>query len=141
MIIACDVDDMSPEYLAAAADGVRADGALDVVLVPVLMKKGRAGTRIEVVSGREDAARLEARLLRDTTTIGVRTTVATRRVLARREDAVTVLGHSIRLKVVDTPDGTSRSKPEFDDVQRAALATNRRSADIYHLALAAAERR
>jgi uncharacterized protein (DUF111 family) len=40
-LIAADLDDMSPEYLAAVADRARAEGALDVVLIPVSMKKGR----------------------------------------------------------------------------------------------------
>ena len=48
-LLACEVDDIPAEYLAAAADRLRADGALDVVLQPVVMKKGRAGTRIEVL--------------------------------------------------------------------------------------------
>ena len=40
--LVADVDDMSPEYLAGAVDSLRGAGALDVVLVPVQMKKGRA---------------------------------------------------------------------------------------------------
>ena len=48
-MLACDVDDMSPEYLAAVADRARAEGALDVMLLPTVMKKGAAGTRIELL--------------------------------------------------------------------------------------------
>jgi uncharacterized protein (DUF111 family) len=51
-----------------------------------------------------------------------------------------VLGHTIRVKVVTLSDGARRAKPEFDDVQRVALATNRSAADIYQLALAAERR-
>jgi uncharacterized protein (DUF111 family) len=61
--------------------------------------------------------------------------------LARKERSVTVHGHPIRLKEVSLPDGTIRAKPEFDDVQAAALATGHRPLDIYQLALGAAERR
>jgi uncharacterized protein (DUF111 family) len=48
-----------------------------------------------------------------------------------------VLGRPVRVKVVTLPDGTARMKPEFEDVQRAALATERRALDIYQLALVA----
>jgi uncharacterized protein (DUF111 family) len=61
--------------------------------------------------------------------------------LPRRVIQVTVLGEPVRLKEVTLPDGTTRAKPEFDDVQRIALASGRRPLDIYQLALAAAERR
>ena len=139
-LITCDVDDMSPEYLAAAAEHARAEGALDVVLLPTTMKKGRAGTRLEVLCRPEDAERFEWMLLSETTSIGVRRCDVTRVALPRTERTVDVLGHPIRLKVVTLPAGGTRAKPEFDDVQRTALATGRRPIDIYHLALGAAER-
>jgi uncharacterized protein (TIGR00299 family) protein len=140
VLIACDVDDMSPEYLAAVTDRARADGALDAVLLGTTMKKGRHGTRIEILARPADAARFETLLLRETTTIGVRRSEVSRVVLPREEVTVDVLGHPLRLKVATLPDGDRRAKPEFDDVQRVALATGRRAADIYQLALSAERR-
>jgi uncharacterized protein (TIGR00299 family) protein len=139
-IVACDVDDMSPEYVAGAAERARAAGALDVTLVAVTMKKGRQGTRVEILCRPEDAPRFEQLLLRETTTIGVRRSDVDRVMLAREEVTVDVLGHTIRVKVVTLSDGGRRAKPEFDDVQRVALATSRSAADIYELALAAERR-
>ena len=139
-IVAADIDDMSPEYLAAIVDRARAEGALDAVHLPVTMKKGRQGTRVEVLCRPEDAARFEGLLLRETSTIGVRRTEASRSVLPREECSADVLGHSVRVKVVTLPGGERRSKPEFDDVQRVALATGRSAFDIYQLALAAERR-
>jgi uncharacterized protein (TIGR00299 family) protein len=139
-IVACDVDDMSPEYVAGAAERARLAGALDVTLVAVTMKKGRQGTRIEILCRPEDAQQFEAMLLRETTTIGVRRSDVERVMLPREEATVDVLGHTIRVKVVTLSDGARRAKPEFDDVQRVALATTRSAADIYQLALAAERR-
>ena len=140
VLVAADVDDMSPEYLAAVVERARLDGALDAVLVPVGMKKGRQGTRVEVLCRPEDASRFEALLLRETSTIGVRRMEASRIALPREEHTTDVLGHAIRVKVVTLPTGERRAKPEFDDVQRAALATGRSGFDIYQLALAAERR-
>jgi uncharacterized protein (TIGR00299 family) protein len=139
-LVAADLDDMTPEYLAAVAERSRIEGALDTVLLPVLMKKGRQGTRIEILCRPDDADRFESLLLRETTTIGVRRSAASRRVLRREESRVDVLGHSVRVKVVTLPTGERRAKPEFDDVQRCALATGRAPSDIYQLALAAERR-
>jgi uncharacterized protein (TIGR00299 family) protein len=141
VVLACDVDDMSPEYLAAFTDRARADGALDVVLLPTTMKKGRQGTRIELLVRPADAARFERLLLLETSSIGVRRAEVSRVALARRERTVTVLGHVVRLKEVTLPDGDLRAKPELDDIQAVALATGRRPLDIYQLALGASERR
>jgi Uncharacterized conserved protein len=140
VLLACDVDDMSPEYVAAFADRARAAGALDVVLLATTMKKGRPATRIELLVRSEDASRFESLLLLETTSIGVRRMEVSRMALARRIKTVTVLGHDVRVKEVTLPDGGARAKPELDDVQAVALATGRRPLDIYQLALAASER-
>jgi uncharacterized protein (TIGR00299 family) protein len=140
VMVSCDVDDMSPEYVAAVADRARGEGALDVVLLATTMKKGRQGTRVELLCRPEDAGRFERLLLGETTSIGVRRSELSRVALERQQGEVDVLGHTVRIKFVVLPDGGSRAKPEFDDVQRTALATGRRPADIYQLALAAAER-
>jgi len=84
------------------------------------MKKGRPGTRVEVLSRPSDADRLEGLLLSEGPTIGVRRVEATRVVLPRREETRVVAGHPIRFKVVTMPDGSERAKPEFDDVQGVA---------------------
>lgn len=139
-LVSADLDDMSPEYLAGVADRARAEGALDAVLIPVTMKKGRQGTRIEILARAGEANRFESLLLRETSTIGVRRTDVSRMALPREERAADVLGHSIRVKVVTLPSGERRAKPEFDDVQRVALATGRSAFDIYQLALAAERR-
>jgi uncharacterized protein (DUF111 family) len=131
---------MTPEYIAAAADHARESGALDVTLLPVTMKRGRPGTRIEVLCGRSDRKRLEQLLLVETTTIGVRCREVERRALPREVHQLEVLGHTVSAKLVRLPDGHTRVKPEFADVQRVALATGRPLQDIFRLASAAADR-
>ena len=138
--LTCDVDDMTPEYLAGVAERVRDAGALDVVLIPATMKRGRPGARMEVLSRTADAARLQELLLLESTSIGVRRREVQRRVLARERVVCSVLGHEIAAKVVVLPNGNRRAKPEFADVQRVALETGRPLQDIYRLAAAAAER-
>jgi uncharacterized protein (DUF111 family) len=138
--LACDIDDMSPEYLAAVADRVREAGALDVTLLPVTMKRGRPGTRVEVLAKPSDATRLEDLLLVESSTIGVRRRSVRRRALAREVISVTVLGQAVSAKVATLPNGERRAKPEFADVQRVALATGRPLQDIFRLAAAEAER-
>jgi len=140
VVLAADVDDMSPEYLAAAGDQLRAEGALDVTMHQVVMKKGRAGTRIEILCAEQSADALEERTLAITTTIGVRRTVVTRRALAREATVVYVDGHPVRVKLVTRPGGVVTAKPEHDDVIRIAEATGRAAASIFRDAELAAER-
>ena len=88
-----------------------------------------------------DAARLEELLLVESTTIGVRERQVRRRALERNVIHVTVLDHDVAVKRVALPNGHFRSKPEFADVERVALATGRPMQDIFRLALVESERR
>jgi uncharacterized protein (TIGR00299 family) protein len=140
MELVADLDDMTAEYVAAAADAVREAGALDVVVTPTVMKRGRPGLRIEALVNPEDAPVVERVLFRETTTIGVRRRSVERIALPRSTVSVDVHGHSVSVKVAVLPDGTKRAKPEFVDVQRVSLATGRPLQDIFRLALTGAER-
>jgi len=140
VLLAADVDDMEPEYLAGAADALRAAGALDVVLLPSLMKKGRPGARIEVLARPADAEALERALFTETTTIGVRRSRVLRHALPREMRSVEVRGHAVRMKIVAMPDGARRVKPEYDDVVRLAEVTGVTLREAVTAAREAAER-
>jgi uncharacterized protein (DUF111 family) len=140
VLLAADIDDMTGEYLADVADALRAAGAADVVLVPTIMKKGRPGTRVEVLAHPATAERLERVLLEQSTTLGVRRMAVERTALPRRTVSVDVDGHLIAVKVATLPDGATRAKPEYVDVHRVAEATGLRPSDIFSLAAEAARR-
>lgn len=140
-MLAADVDDMTGESLAALAERLREAGALDVVLIQTLMKKGRPGTRIEILASPGRAAALENLLLTESSSIGVRRITVARRALPRDLSSVEVLGHPIAVKVVTLPDGSSRGKPEFEDSQRVARATGRTLREVLALASRAADER
>ena len=139
-MLAADIDDMAGEYLADVADQLRDAGALDVVLLATTMKKGRPGTRIEVLCRPDDAERLEVILVTQSTTIGVRRQVVSRRALPREVRTVEVGGHAVRVKVVALPGGGVRAKPEYEDVREAARASGRPMAAIFDEARLEAER-
>ena len=129
-VLSADIDDMSPEELAGAADVLRAEGALDVVLLHTTMKKGRLGTRVEALVQTSNLPRLEELIFQHFTTIGVKTFDVVRSALQRESKLVRFDGRDIRVKVATLPDGTHRAKPEFDDLRRVAEETERPVAEI-----------
>jgi uncharacterized protein (TIGR00299 family) protein len=129
-VLSADIDDMSPEELAGAADVLRAEGALDVVLLHTTMKKGRLGTRVEALVQSSDLARLEEQIFLQFTTLGLKTFDVVRKALTRESRLVRFDGRDIRVKVATLPDGTQRAKPEFDDLRRVAEETARPLAEI-----------
>lgn len=82
------LDDCTGEALAVASEKLLAAGALDVALVPCTMKKSRPGVVLRALAREADVPALAEILLRETTTIGLRTHKVRRMTMAR--EAVTV---------------------------------------------------
>lgn len=131
VLLATDVDDMSPEYVEPLRQALVAAGALDVQTWPVQMKKGRQGFRLEVVAPEALADAVTAELFRHSTTAGVRRWVAERATLSRHELTVRLDGVAVRVKVLEQADGGGvRLKPEYDDVLAAARALGMPPIDV-----------
>jgi pyridinium-3,5-bisthiocarboxylic acid mononucleotide nickel chelatase len=90
--------------------------------VPVVMKKGRAGTRLEVLLEPDRLEAVLSALFRGTTTLGARYWPVKRPELARWEQTVSWRGQRIRRKAARLPDGVTRWKPEYEDIAAAARA-------------------
>ena len=135
VVLEANVDDMNPEFLPAAVDALFAAGARDVTLAPVSMKKGRPGTLLQVIGEPDARDRLAGVMLRETTTIGVRSYAVERLVLPREQRTVETRFGAIRVKVVTLPDGSRRAAPEHDDCLRAARAHDVPLAEVHAAAL------
>ena len=64
------LDDLSPQVLAWVAESALAAGAMDVMLTPVIMKKGRPGTLLTILCSEKTRPALERLILRETSTLG-----------------------------------------------------------------------
>jgi pyridinium-3,5-bisthiocarboxylic acid mononucleotide nickel chelatase len=122
LLVQSDLDDLPPEYAQPAIDALMEAGALDAVIMPVTMKKGRPGLRVEALADAATVDAVLAALFRATSTIGARYWPVTRPALPRTSDEVRYEGRRIRRKIVTLPDGSTRAKPEFEDIARAAKA-------------------
>ena len=130
VVLATDLDDLSPEYLEPLREALMDSGALDVQMWATQMKKGRIGFRVEAVVPPAEADRVADALVRHSTTAGVRRQVVQRYTLPRRQLEVDAGGGiSVRVKVLDAPDGP-RVKPEFDDVAAVARKTGRPAHEV-----------
>ena len=114
------VDDENPQLLAAALGRLLAQGALDAMVAPVTMKKGRSGLWLVVVCEPADARRLAESVLSQTSTLGVRVREERRIELARRVLQVETMFGPVQVKVASLPDGADRAMPEFESVLEVA---------------------
>ena len=117
--LSCNVDDMSAEAIAYAAEKLMEGGARDVYTVPIGMKKGRPGTLIRVLCTPADAERMAELIFRHTSTIGIRKAELERYVLERKAETIETEFGPVRRKI-SFGYGVTREKYEYDDLSRIA---------------------
>ena len=120
ILVETNLDDMAPNLIAALTEDLMAAGALDVTVVPALMKKGRPGHVLTVMSPPELVARLSDHLLRHSTTLGLRLTPVQRVIAGRMVIEVTTPIGSARVKVKELDGKPIDVAPEYEDCRRIA---------------------
>jgi len=129
-IIETNLDDWSPETFPFLSEQLLAQGALDVTLISVLMKKGRPGFTLQVMAPPSLVFPLQQRILMETTAIGLRLREEDRRTLPRRLGTVETPYGLVKVKWIDSPSGP-RLTPEYEDCRRLALTLGVAIAEIY----------
>jgi uncharacterized protein (TIGR00299 family) protein len=127
-IIEFDVDDMTGEEIALAAERLRAEGGvIDVSVGARAGKKGRPLTDFRLLVAPQDADSVAQACFTETSTLGLRVREERRRVLPRTEVAAAVAQGKLRVKIAERPGGDRTAKAAHDDVAPSrGLATRRR---------------
>jgi uncharacterized protein (TIGR00299 family) protein len=120
-VIETALDDLSPQVIAYVAEQALSAGALDVMLTPVVMKKGRPGTLLTILADPGKSDELTQLILRETSTLGVRLRQDKRICLERKHIPVTTEFGEIRMKVGFSREAELNAAPEFEDCKAAAL--------------------
>jgi len=123
-VLEANFDDMNPQIYGYFLEKALAGGALDVFSTPVQMKKNRPGMLVTVLCRPEDEAKFQDLLFEETTTLGVRSYTAERRVLARQWDTVRTQFGDVRIKVGRLNGHIRQASPEFEDCRKLAEAQN-----------------
>ena len=129
-VVEFDVDDMSGEEIAVAADRLRAEsGVIDLSIGTRLGKKGRPATDFRLLVQPPAVAAVTRACFVETATLGLRLRDERRRLLPRAESAIAVAGGApVNVKVAQRPGGEHAAKAAQDDVAATpGLAARRRN--------------
>lgn len=135
-IIEANLDDWSPESFPYLCEKLINLGALDVTLTQVLMKKGRPGFCIQIISAPEMAMELKETLLSETTSIGLRYRTEKRMALPRQTGTVPTKWGDLQVKMVKAPTGACLY-PEYESCKKIAQKQGVPIKEVYRLAAAA----
>lgn len=115
----CNLDDMTGEAIAFAAQALLDAGALDVWCQTIFMKKGRPGTMLCCLCRAGEEEKYAALMLKHTTSIGIRWQRVGRFTLEREAVTLDSPWGPVRAKRSHGY-GVNRVKPEFEDIAEIA---------------------
>jgi len=115
VLLETNIDHIAPEAVAFAGEQLLAEGALDVWVTPIAMKKSRAALTLSLLSKPEEAEQFAARMMKLTGTLGVRASIQPRYIADRESLEVETKWGLVSVKI-----GAGRIRPEHEDVARIA---------------------
>ena len=121
VVLEANIDDMNPQIYGYFAELALAAGALDVFSTAVHMKKNRPGQLVTVLCDSAKSKELTELIFRETTTLGVRHSVAGRDTLERESVMVKTDLGEIPVKVARLDGKILNAAPEYDECRRFAL--------------------
>jgi uncharacterized protein (TIGR00299 family) protein len=125
----CNLDDMTGEAIGFVFDLLLQKGALDVFTIPIQMKKNRPAILFTCLCSEDKADFFVELLFRHTTTFGVRKTICSRHVLKHTTLMQQTEYGNIRIKRGQWRE-IKKSKPEYDDISKAALLNDMSLAEV-----------
>jgi uncharacterized protein (TIGR00299 family) protein len=140
MQIETNLDDLTPQAYDHVMDRLFGAGALDVALIPVIMKRSRPGVILSCLAPREQSDSVLDVLFKETTALGARLLELERQVLPRRFVTVRVRGGKVRIKIADLGAAGHKAAPEYVDCRKVAEGTGRPVKNVMEEALLAFQR-
>jgi pyridinium-3,5-bisthiocarboxylic acid mononucleotide nickel chelatase len=115
------IDDLNPQVYDYLIEQLFSQGALDVTLTPIHMKKNRPAIQVAVLCKQETTHKLMAILFAETSTLGIRKYDVERYALPRSFSVVKTQYGEVRMKMVEYAPGKQRAAPEYEDCRKLAL--------------------
>ena len=130
-LIQTNIDDMNPEFYEHIVDRLFDEGALDVFLTPIQMKKTRPATMLSVITDEEKTEKMLELIFDETTTLGVRISKIKRRKLNRESRKVATKYGEIEVKIGKLDGMVKNISPGYEECRKIATRLNIPLKEVY----------
>lgn len=123
-IIETNIDDMNPQLYEHVMDKLIQNGALDVYLTNIMMKKNRPAIKLTALAKTEDQENIVRIILEQTTSLGVRIRKEERTILEREIREIETPYGKVKIKTAKLKGKIINTTPEYEDCKRIAEQRN-----------------
>jgi pyridinium-3,5-bisthiocarboxylic acid mononucleotide nickel chelatase len=120
-VIEANIDDMNPEFYEPLAAALEKAGALDVTLIPCIMKRGRPGVLLQITCAQSAVDALIEQTFTHSSTLGLRFYPTRRAVCERTFETVETAFGPVVLKLAHYQGKQVGAKPEYKDLAASGL--------------------
>lgn len=120
VLLETNIDDANPQIYDYVSDRLFQEGALDVWLTPIQMKKNRPAITLSILCRLADEKKLAGIVFEEGLTLGIRHRLVDRSGLPREIKTVKTKFGPIRVKVASYNGKVVRAAPEYDDCKNIA---------------------
>lgn len=117
--IETNMDDINPQLLPYLIDKVLSEGATDAFITPVIMKKGRPGFMLTVLTSESQLEKISTVIFSQSTTLGLRIQPIRRSKLHRELKKASTSFGEVQVKE-SSVDGRTRISVEYEECKRIA---------------------
>jgi uncharacterized protein (TIGR00299 family) protein len=134
-ILETNLDSVTGEVIGHTFDKLLEAGALDVTVIPILMKKNRPGHLLRVIAKPKDCDVVSEAIIRETGTLGVRVLHYVHRNIVKREIVnikidISGVEKDIQIKIGTIGDEIVNYSPEYEDAKKIAGETGMPLKDV-----------
>lgn len=132
-LLECNIDDMNPEWYDTLSEKLLEAGASDVFLTQIIMKKGRPGTKVSVLSHNEDIEKIKLILFTHSTTLGLRILPVEKLSLERQFKKIKTPLGELTMKYGLYEGKIISAKPEYKDCKRISVEKDISLKEVYRI--------
>jgi hypothetical protein len=130
LVMETNIDDLNPEIFPYVMERLFSSGAADVYVTPVMMKKGRLGYLITVLTASANLEQCLNVLFAETSTLGVRICETHRRMLERTIESIASPWGTVSVKSYML-NGKKQYAPEYEECKKIAQRENIPLKEVY----------
>jgi len=131
VLLETNIDDMNPQIYDYVMERLFAQGALDVWLTHIQMKKNRPAVMLSVLAPGDAESRLAEIIMRETSTLGIRVRPIFRHIAGRDIVEIDSTYGKVKVKVKRFQDEVLSISPEYDECRQIAAEKDIPLRDVY----------
>ncbi len=136
ILIECNIDDMNPEFFEYISEKLFSEGASDVFISNIIMKKGRPGNVLSIICETGKEERMKEIIFTESTSVGIRSFPFRKETLSRKFEVLKTQFGDVTVKSSYYKKRMVSFKPEYEECKKIAIENGLPVKEVYNKIMA-----